>query len=131
MPILAALALVGLVYLFTGLRQINQWEVGLRFTLGRYSQSLWPGFAAELEAASGMAIGYETTGTLVTAFTRDQAAKLRPCGRYVPTDTSTKCVTAPFAVRRCARRASRKRVSKPSRTQTSHSIAPCALGKLE
>jgi glycine oxidase len=47
------------------------------FALGRYSQSLWPGFAAELEAASGMGIGYDATGTLVTAFTRDQAAKLR------------------------------------------------------
>jgi glycine oxidase len=47
------------------------------FELGRYSQSLWPGFAAELEAASGASIGYDPTGTLVCAFTRDQAAKLR------------------------------------------------------
>src|ERR1700733_9816018 len=34
------------------------------FELGRWSQSLWPGFAAELEAAAGMAVGYAATGTL-------------------------------------------------------------------
>ncbi|HWK45608.1 MAG TPA: glycine oxidase ThiO [Stellaceae bacterium] len=47
------------------------------FALGRWSQSLWPDFAAELEAASGLPVGYEATGTLVCAFTRDQAEKLR------------------------------------------------------
>jgi glycine oxidase len=47
------------------------------FELGRYSQSLWPDFAAELEAATGSGIGYDATGTLVCAFTRDQATKLR------------------------------------------------------
>ncbi|MGB8840696.1 MAG: glycine oxidase ThiO [Aliidongia sp.] len=47
------------------------------FELGRYSQSLWPGFAAELEEAAGIGIGYDATGTLVCAFTRDQAEKLR------------------------------------------------------
>ena len=47
------------------------------FTLGRWSQSLWPDFAAELEAQSGLAIGYDRAGTLACAFTRDQAAKLR------------------------------------------------------
>lgn len=47
------------------------------FDLGRFSQSLWPGFAAELEAASGHEIGYDPTGTLVCAFTRDQAERLR------------------------------------------------------
>jgi glycine oxidase len=47
------------------------------FQLGRWSQSLWPGFAAALEAASGMALGYWETGTLACAFTRDQAARLR------------------------------------------------------
>ena len=47
------------------------------FELGRWSQVLWPAFAAELEAASGRTIGYDPTGTLVCAFTRDQAAKLQ------------------------------------------------------
>ena len=47
------------------------------FTLGRWSQSLWPSFAADLEEASGRNIGYDETGTLVCAFTRDQAAKLQ------------------------------------------------------
>jgi glycine oxidase len=47
------------------------------FELGRYSQALWPGFAAELEAATGLGVGYDATGTLVCAFTRDQAAKLQ------------------------------------------------------
>ena len=47
------------------------------FALARWSQGLWPGFAAELEAASGQSTGYDPTGTLVCAFTRDQAEKLR------------------------------------------------------
>jgi glycine oxidase len=46
------------------------------FELGRWSQSLWPDFAAELVAATGIGIGYDPTGTLVCAFTRDQAARL-------------------------------------------------------
>jgi glycine oxidase len=47
------------------------------YALGRHSQSLWPGFAAELEAASGLPVGYDQTGTLVVAFNRDQAERLR------------------------------------------------------
>ena len=47
------------------------------FALGSWSQSLWPAFAGELEAAAGTEIGYDTTGTLACAFTRDQAARLR------------------------------------------------------
>ena len=47
------------------------------FALARWSQSLWPDFAAELEAATGLPVGYDETGTLVCAFTRDQAEKLR------------------------------------------------------
>ena len=47
------------------------------FALARWSQSLWPDFAAELEAATGLPVGYDATGTLVCAFTRDQAEKLR------------------------------------------------------
>src|SRR5579875_358610 len=41
------------------------------------SQRLWPDFARELEAASGIAVGYRDEGTLVVALTRDDAAQLR------------------------------------------------------
>lgn len=43
MPFLLVLGLFGLAYLFAGLRQINQWETGLRFTLGRFSGRVQPG----------------------------------------------------------------------------------------
>lgn len=42
-PLLLVLILFGLTYLFAGLRQIKQWEVALRFTLGRYSGRVQPG----------------------------------------------------------------------------------------
>ncbi|HEX7388748.1 MAG TPA: glycine oxidase ThiO [Acidiphilium sp.] len=45
--------------------------------LNRISQSLWPDFAAELEAASGMEVGLRREGTLLVALNRDDAAKLR------------------------------------------------------
>jgi glycine oxidase len=45
--------------------------------LNRLSQQLWPGFATELEAASGIAVGYRDEGTLAVALTRDDAAQLR------------------------------------------------------
>jgi glycine oxidase len=41
------------------------------------SQRLWPDFARELEAASGMDIGYRGEGTLVVALNRDDAETLR------------------------------------------------------
>ena len=47
------------------------------YALNRRSQQLWPAFAAELEAASGMSVGYRGDGTLAVAFTRDDAARLR------------------------------------------------------
>ncbi len=47
------------------------------YTLNRLSQEKWPGFAAELEAASGMPIGYRDEGTLVVALNRDDVAQLR------------------------------------------------------
>jgi glycine oxidase len=47
------------------------------FPLLRQSQLLWPGFAAELEAASGVDIGLRTEGTLSIALTQDEAARLR------------------------------------------------------
>ncbi len=51
-------------------------ELGL-LALNQRSQSLWPGFAAELEAATGNPIGYRTEGTLAVALTRDDVAQLR------------------------------------------------------
>ena len=51
-------------------------EEGL-LTLNRASQTLWPAFAADLEAASGMNVGLREEGTLVVALTADDAAKLR------------------------------------------------------
>ena len=47
------------------------------YALNRRSQELWPGFAAELQAASGMDIGLRREGTLWAALTRDDAAQLR------------------------------------------------------
>ena len=47
------------------------------YALNRLSQELWPDFAAELEAASGVAVGYRREGTLSVALTRDDAAQLR------------------------------------------------------
>lgn len=43
MPLLIMLGVLGLAYLLSGLRQINQWEVALRFTLGRFSGRVAPG----------------------------------------------------------------------------------------
>ena len=36
------------------------------------AQEVWPGFAAELEAASGLGIGYRSEGTLIVARDRDE-----------------------------------------------------------
>jgi glycine oxidase len=41
------------------------------------SQRLWPDFARELEAVSGVSIGYRDEGTMVVALTRDDAEQLR------------------------------------------------------
>jgi glycine oxidase len=41
------------------------------------SQRLWRDFARELEAASGISIGYRDEGTMVVALTRDDAEQLR------------------------------------------------------
>ena len=41
------------------------------------SQRLWPDFARELEAASGIPLGYRDEGTIVVALTRDDAEQLR------------------------------------------------------
>ncbi len=45
--------------------------------LNRQSQALWPAFAAEVEAASGVPVGLRSEGTLWVALTRDDAAQLR------------------------------------------------------
>jgi glycine oxidase len=41
------------------------------------SQRLWPDFASELEAASGVSVEYRGEGTMVVALNRDDAAALR------------------------------------------------------
>lgn len=41
------------------------------------SAALWPAFAAELEDATGMAVGYQRGGALVVAVDRDDAEELR------------------------------------------------------
>lgn len=51
-------------------------ELGLH-ALNRASQLAWPGFAAELEAASGQSVELRGEGTLVVALNRDDAAQLR------------------------------------------------------
>lgn len=42
-PLSIILGLAAAMYLFSGLRQINQWEVALRFTLGKLSGRVEPG----------------------------------------------------------------------------------------
>lgn len=56
-------------------------EVDL-YRLGRESLSRWPGFARDLEAASGQAVGYRDDGTLVVADDRDSAVALRRRFRF-------------------------------------------------
>lgn len=41
------------------------------------SASMWPGFAAELEEATGMPVAYSASGALVVAVDRDDAEELR------------------------------------------------------
>lgn len=41
------------------------------------SQRQWPDFARELEAVSGISVGYRDEGTIVVALTRDDAEQLR------------------------------------------------------
>lgn len=41
------------------------------------SQRMWPGFAAELTAASGISVDYRDEGTLIVALDRDDAEALR------------------------------------------------------
>lgn len=47
------------------------------FALNRASQAMWPEFAAELEAASGMAVDLRREGTLVVALNADDRARLQ------------------------------------------------------
>ncbi|MEL6614680.1 MAG: glycine oxidase ThiO [Bacteroidota bacterium] len=47
------------------------------YALSRESLGLWPAFAREVEAASGVSVGYDATGTLVVADDRDSARALR------------------------------------------------------
>jgi glycine oxidase len=45
--------------------------------LNRESQAMWPDFAAELEAASGIAVGLRREGMMMLALNRDDLARLR------------------------------------------------------
>jgi glycine oxidase len=47
------------------------------FALNRESQRMWPAFAAELEGATGVDLGYRDEGTLIAALTRDELEQLR------------------------------------------------------
>jgi glycine oxidase len=47
------------------------------YELTRLAQAQWPAFARELEAASGIDLGYRDEGTLVIALTRDEVEQLR------------------------------------------------------
>jgi glycine oxidase len=47
------------------------------YALNRASQELWPDFAAELEQASGTAVGLRREGTMMLALTRDDAERLK------------------------------------------------------
>lgn len=51
-------------------------EEGL-LALNRASQTLWPRFAAELEAAAGQSVDLRTEGTLTIALNADDGARLR------------------------------------------------------
>lgn len=46
-------------------------------TLGEASQRQWPAFAEALEAAAGVDVGFDTTGTLLVSVDRDEAEALR------------------------------------------------------
>ena len=48
LPVLLALGFLAVAYLFAGLRQINQWETALRFTLGKLSGRVEPGLTLYL-----------------------------------------------------------------------------------
>ncbi len=45
--------------------------------LARRSHAAWPGFAAEIEAASGMRIGFRSLGSLILATNAGEAVRLR------------------------------------------------------
>ena len=47
------------------------------FALNRRSQLMWPDFAAEVEDASGIPVGYRAEGTLVVATNRDELRQLQ------------------------------------------------------
>ena len=59
-----------------------QFEEADLYRFGRESLRRWPAFARELEAASGLGVGYRTEGTLVVADDRDAAEALRRLFRF-------------------------------------------------
>lgn len=52
------------------------------FVLNALSQKIWPAFARELEAASGIDVEYRDEGTLLVALTRDDVDQLRFAYEY-------------------------------------------------
>jgi glycine oxidase len=60
------------------LAPVSEADLGERalLALGLESARAWPSFASELEAASGLDVGYRRTGTLVVARDRDEAEAL-------------------------------------------------------
>ena len=46
------------------------------------SASVWPGFAADLESATGLDIGYRTEGTLMVGLTADDETEVRRLRDY-------------------------------------------------
>lgn len=63
-----------------------QAEVGFEdlevYDLGTRSMAMWPDFAAELEADSGVSVDYSDEGTLIVADDRDSAALLKRIYRF-------------------------------------------------
>jgi glycine oxidase len=47
------------------------------YALSAQSQDLWPQFAADVEAASGLSVGFDTCGSIVVALDRDDDAAQR------------------------------------------------------
>lgn len=50
--------------------------------LGEASRRRWPGFVAELEAACGSSVGYDTTGSFIVAVDRDQGEAIARLHAY-------------------------------------------------
>jgi regulator of protease activity HflC (stomatin/prohibitin superfamily) len=54
LPVLLVIAAICVLYFVKGLRQVNQWETALKFTLGRYTGKLRPGLNLVLPVLQSM-----------------------------------------------------------------------------